>query len=105
MKPTERFSYLILFFASVSVVVRLYIWFFNNVWDSSWASQRKELLLFTGILLVAYGVSVFINLFRSEAWKNLTSENALPVIIRNLVFQISFWFGIGICLRMVRLFF
>ena len=105
MKRTERFSYLILLFVSIGIVFRLYIWFFNTIWDSSWVVQRKEILLFTGILLIIYGISVFITLSRSEAWKNLKRENALPAIFRNLIFQVSFWFGIGICLRVVRLFF
>lgn len=105
MKPTERSSYLILFFASIWVVSRLYIWFFNNVWDSIWASQHKEMLLFAGILSVFYGIAIFVKLFRSEAWKNLTSENVLLAIIRSLIFQISFWFGVGIFLRAIRLFF
>lgn len=105
MRRIERVSYLILLLVSVWIVFRLYIWFFNNVWDTSWALQRKEILLFTGVLLVACGVYVFISLLRSEAWKNLTSENVVPTIIKNLIFQTTFWFGIGIFLRTVRLFF
>ena len=104
MKSISQFSYLILLFASVFIVLPLYLWFFDDVWNSSWALQYKELLLFAGILLVFCGVWIFLNLLKSEAWKNLTSKNVVQAIIKNLILQMSFWFGLGICFRAFFLF-
>jgi hypothetical protein len=99
MNQIARFLYLVLLLTSVSIVFRLYTWFFKRIWDSDWALQYPQLLFPVGTLLVLCGVAVFINFVRSDAWKKLTPQNAIPAIIQNLVFQVTFWFGLGICLR------
>jgi hypothetical protein len=104
MKPVSRFFFLVALFATLSLLVKVHIWFFDDVWNSDLALQYKELVLLIGAVMILYGAYLLTDILRNKAWKTLSSQNAVPFMAKNLLLNTSFWFGLWICARTIPFF-